>query len=154
MNEGIKVMASNRKARHDYDILDTLEAGLVLIGSEIKSIRAGRANITEGFVKADEYGELWLLNVHIATYDQAGVFGHEPLRPRKLLLRKKEIARLLTRMREKGLTVVPLRLYLKNGRAKIELGLARGKKKYDKRESLRERETARQIDRALKDRYG
>src|SRR5574341_300665 len=118
-SDGIKVIARNRKARHDYEIMDTLEAGLVLMGSEIKSIRSGRANIAEGFVQYRD-GEMWLLGMHISPYEQASRFGHEPLRPRKLLLRKKEIAQLQRRIMEKGLTLIPLQLYLKQGRAKIE----------------------------------
>lgn len=150
MVEGVKIVARNRKARHDYEIIDTLEAGIVLMGSEIKSIRAGKANITEGFVQLKE-GQVWLLNVHIAVYDEAGVFGHEPLRPRKLLMHRKEIARLQARIREKGFTIIPLQLYLKNRRAKIELGVARGKKNYDKRETLRQKDDARQMARTLKE---
>jgi SsrA-binding protein len=151
MTDSVKVIARNRKAYHDYDISEKYEAGLVLLGSEIKSIRAGRINLTEGFVQERE-GELWLLNVHISPYDQASIFGHEPLRPRKLLLRKKEIIELIIRTREKGYTVIPLQLYLKKGRAKLEIGVARGKKNYDKRESLREKDTKRDIERALRNR--
>jgi SsrA-binding protein len=149
MSENVKVVARNRKAHHDYEILDTIEAGLVLMGSEIKSIRAGRANITEGFVQEKD-GELWLLNVHIAAYDQASFFGHESLRPRKLLLHKKEILKLRRQVREKGMTIVPLQLHLRNGRAKVDLGIARGKKQYDKRETLRKKDDLRRMDRALK----
>lgn len=149
--EGHKVVASNRKARHDYEILDTYEAGLVLTGSEIKSIRAGSVNLREGYVQARD-GELWLLNVHIASYDQAGQFGHEPLRPRKLLLHRKEINRIISRVQEKGLTIVPTVMYLSGGRAKAEIALARGKKQYDKRETLRKRASQRQIERALRER--
>lgn len=148
--EGIKIVARNRKARHNYEIIDILEAGLVLIGSEIKSIRAGKVNIAEGFVQYRD-GEMWLMNVHISPYDQASYFGHEPLRPRKLLMHKKEIAQWVSEVQEKRLTIVPLQLYLKRGRAKLEIGLARGKKLYDKRASLREKDTKRQIERALKD---
>ena len=150
MADGVKVVSRNRKAHHDYEILDVLEAGVVLMGSEIKSIRAGKANITEGFVQI-KGRELWLLNVHIAVYDEAGVFGHEALRPRKLLLHKKEIVRLQARVREKGLTIVPLQLYLKNRRVKVEIGIGRGKKNYDKRESLRQKDASRQVSRALKE---
>lgn len=145
---GRKVVATNRKAHHDYEILDTYEAGLVLMGSEIKSIRAGKVNLREGFVQPRE-DELWLLNVHIATYEQAGPFGHEPLRPRKLLLHRKEIRRIMSRVQEKGLTIVPTLLYLSHGLAKIEIALARGKRQYDKRESLKERDSKRQIERSL-----
>ncbi|MCD4687116.1 MAG: SsrA-binding protein SmpB [Anaerolineae bacterium] len=143
-----KVVSRNRKARHDYEILITYEAGLVLTGSEIKSIREGRVNLREGFVQPRE-GELWLLNTHIATYEQAGKHGHEPLRPRKLLLHRKEINRIISQIQEKGLTVIPTIMYLKRGRAKVEIALARGKKKYDKRESLRKQDSKRQIERAL-----
>lgn len=146
-----KVVSTNRKARHDYELFDTYEAGLVLTGSEIKSIRAGRVNLREGFVQARD-GELWLLNTHIATYEQAGVYGHDPLRPRKLLLHRKEIDRIIAQIQEKGLTVVPTIMYLTRGRAKVEIAVARGKKKYDKRESLREEASKRQIERALRDR--
>jgi SsrA-binding protein len=152
MTEGVKVIARNRKARHNYDILDTIEAGIVLLGSEIKSIRAGRANIAEGYVQ-HRNGEMWLLNVHIATYEQAGMFGHEPLRQRKLLLHKKEIARLVSQIQEKGLTIVPLQIHLWRGRAKVELGIARGKKRYDKREAMKQKDARREMDRALKERY-
>lgn len=145
-----KIVATNRKARHDYEILDTYEAGLVLMGSEIKSIRAGHANLREGFIQA-RGNELWLLNVHIASYDEAGIFGHEPLRPRKLLLHRKEINRIMTRVQEKGLTVIPLVMYLSHGIAKIEIALARGKKQYDKRESLRKRDSQRQIEREMRE---
>jgi len=151
MTEGVKVIARNRKARHNYDILDTIEAGIVLLGSEIKSIRAGRVNIAEGYVQHRD-GEMWLLNVHIASYDQAGVFGHEPLRQRKLLLHKKEILRLVSQIQEKGLTIVPLQIHLWRGRAKVELGIARGKKHYDKRHAMREKDDKRRMERALKER--
>lgn len=149
MDEKRKVVATNRKARHDYELLDTYEAGLVLTGSEIKSIRAGHANLREGFVQERD-GELWLLNTHIASYEQAGHFGHDPLRPRKLLLHRQEIYRIMARVQEKGLTLVPVMLYLKNGKAKVEIALARGKKQYDKRESLRKEDSKRQIERALR----
>jgi SsrA-binding protein len=144
----IKVIANNRKARHDYHIEDSLEAGLVLTGSEIKSIRAGQVNLRDsyGTVRDDE---LWLVNAHIAPYKQATHTNHEPKRDRKLLLHRREINRLISKLQEKGLTLVPLKLYLSNGRAKVEMGLARGKKQYDKRQSLRERDDRRQIDRAL-----
>lgn len=151
MAEGRKIVTTNRKARHDYDILDTLEAGIALMGSEIKSIRAGSVNLRESYVQARD-DELWLVNAHIASYEQAGIYGHEPLRPRKLLLHRREIDRLLSRVQEKGLTIVPLMMYLTKGIAKVEIAIARGKKQYDKRESLRERDTQRQIERSLRDR--
>ncbi|MCC7447165.1 MAG: SsrA-binding protein SmpB [Anaerolineae bacterium] len=145
------VVATNRKAHHDYTLEDTLEAGLVLMGSEIKSIRDHRVNLKDGYVE-ERSGELWLLNVHISPYEQASVFGHDPLRPRKLLLHKKEIARLITRIRERGYTIVPTQLYLKGGRAKVEIAVARGKKQYDKRAAIADRDSKREIDRALKER--
>lgn len=151
MTEGRKIVTTNRKARHDYEILDTLEAGIALMGSEIKSIRAGSVNLRESYVQA-RGEELWLVNAHIASYEQAGIYGHEPLRPRKLLLHRREIDRLLGRVQEKGLTIIPLTMYLAKGIAKVEIAVARGKKQYDKRESLRERDTQRQIERTLRDR--
>jgi SsrA-binding protein len=146
-----KVVATNRKAHHDYTLEDSIEAGLVLTGSEIKSIRDHRVNLKDGYV-SEQNGELWLMNVHISEYDQASVFGHDPLRPRKLLLHKKEIARLITRMRERGYAIVPTLMYLKNGRAKVEIAVARGKRQFDKRAAISERDTRRDIERALKER--
>ncbi len=146
-----KVVATNRKAHHDYTLEDSIEAGLVLTGSEIKSIREHRVNLKDGYV-SEQYGELWLMNVHISEYDQASVFGHDPLRPRKLLLHKKEIGRLITRMRERGYSIVPTLMYLKNGRAKVEIAVARGKRQFDKRAAISERDTQRDIERALKER--
>ncbi len=145
------VIATNRKAHHDYTLEDTVEAGLVLTGSEIKSIRDHRVNLKDGYV-TEENGELWLMNVHISGYDQAGAFDHDPLRPRKLLLHRKEINRLITRMRERGYTIVPTLLYLKKGRAKVEIAVARGKRQYDKRAAISERDSRRDIERALKER--
>jgi SsrA-binding protein len=149
---GIKVIARNRKATHDYLIEERFEAGLVLTGTEIKSIRAGRVNLREGYVQARN-GELWLVGVHIAPYDPAGRQGHDPLRPRKLLLHRHEINRIIGRMQERGYTLIPLQLYLKEGRAKIEIALGRGKRKYDKREAIRKRDTEREIHRHWKE-YG
>ena len=146
--DGIKTAATNRKARHDYFIEDTFEAGLVLTGTEIKSIRAGNVSLRDSFATIKE-GELWLMEAHIALYDQGTYSNHDPRRPRKLLMHRREINRLAGKMQEKGFTLVPLRLYLKDNRAKVELGLARGKKQYDKREALREKETRREIDRAV-----
>ena len=143
-----KTVATNRKARHDYLIEDTFEAGLVLQGSEMKSIRAGQVNLRDSYA-AVRGGELWLLNADISTYQQASYQNHEPRRDRKLLMHRREINRLTGKLQEKGLTLIPLQLYLKNGRAKIQLGLGRGKKSYDKRQSLRERDDQRQIERAL-----
>lgn len=150
--DAFKTIATNRKARHDYSIDDTFEAGLVLTGTEIKSIRAGHVNLRDGFAVVKE-GELWLMNAHIAPYDQGTYANHEPRRPRKLLMHRREINRIAGKLQEKGFTLVPLRLYLKNNRAKIELGLARGKKQYDKRVALREKETRREIDRAVARRW-
>jgi SsrA-binding protein len=145
----VKVVATNRKATHDYSIEDRFEAGIALLGTEIKSIRAGQANLREGYVQP-RGSELFLVNVHVSPYDPAGREGHDPLRPRKLLLHRKEIARILTKLSEKGYTLIPLRMYLKNGRAKVEIALARGKRQYDKRQSIAARDAARQIDRTLK----
>ena len=148
--DNVKVVATNRKARHDYTIEDTVEAGLVLVGSEIKSVRAGRVNLRDGYAAFAE-GELWLHNCHIATYDPASRENHNPLRPRKLLLHRRELGRLASRVQEKGMTLVPLQLHLRRGRAKVEIALVRGKKLYDKRESIAKRESDRQIERQLKE---
>ncbi len=147
----IKIVATNRKARHQYRFYDTYEAGLVLQGSEIKSIRAGRVSLQEGFVLF-ENGEAWLVNVHIAPYDPASRQNHNPRRRRKLLLHRREIDRLQARVQEKGFTVVPTKLYLKNGLAKVEIALVRGKKQYDKRQTLAKRDAKRQVERAIKER--
>jgi SsrA-binding protein len=146
--EHVKVIATNRKARHDYHIEDTIEAGLVLTGSEIKSVRAGQVNLRDGYAIVRN-GEAWLMNANIAAYKQASYQNHEPRRERKLLLHRREIDRMTGQLHEKGLTLVPLQMYLKNGRAKVQLGLARGKKNYDKRQTLRERDDRRQISRAI-----
>ena len=145
----IKTVATNRKAYHEYHIGESIEAGIALTGSEIKSIRASRVSLNDAFVRP-ENGELWLLNAHIARYEPGGPFGHEPTRPRKLLLHRKEIATLSNRVAEKGLTLVPLRLYLKDSVAKVEIALAKGKKLYDKREAITRREVEREIGRAMK----
>jgi SsrA-binding protein len=151
MMAGIKVIATNRKAGRDFTLEDRREAGLVLTGTEIKSIRAGRVNLSDGYVQPRDE-ELWLLNVHIGPYDPAGRYGHEARRPRKLLLHRREIDRLIARVHERGYTIVPVRLYLKEGRAKVEIALARGKRKYDKRQAIAKRTAERDIDRALKER--
>jgi SsrA-binding protein len=145
-----KVIAINRKALHDYHIMESVEAGLVLSGTEIKSIRLGRVSLREAFARADEDGELWLHAAHIAQYPPAGRFNHEPTRKRKLLLHRGEMQELTSALEEKGLTLVPLRLYLKNGRAKVELALARGKRAHDKREAIAKREAERQMQRAVR----
>lgn len=150
---GRKTITRNRKASHSYFLEERFEAGLVLIGSEIKSIRANRINITDGFVQ-EQRGELWLMGVHISSYEQASYFGHtDPLRPRKLLLHRREIARIIDRIRERGYTVVPTQVFLERGKAKVEIALAKGKKLYDKRDSLAKRESDRAIQRAMKDDY-
>jgi SsrA-binding protein len=150
--DGRLVIATNRKARHDYFLEEAYEAGIVLLGSEIKSIRNRNVNLREGCVQIRD-GEMWLMNVHIADYKQAGPhYGHDPLRPRKLLMTRKEINRIESRIQEKGLTLIPTLLYLKRGRAKVEIALARGKKQYDKRQTLAKRDSERQIDRAIRER--
>jgi len=146
----VKVVATNRKAFHEYFISDTFEAGVALVGSEIKSIRAGRVSLQDGYVSF-EHGEAWLVNVHIAQYDPASRQNHDPRRRRKLLLHRREIDRLAAKVQEKGFTVIPTRLYLKDGRAKVEIGLAKGKRLYDKREAIAKRDSQRQVDRALKE---
>ena len=147
-----KTIATNRQARHDYFIEETFEAGLALTGTEIKSIRAGRLNLRDAYARV-ENGEAWLLGMHVSPYDQAGgYFQHDPLRPRKLLLHRRQIDYLHGQLGQRGLTLVPLRLYLKRGKAKVELGLAKGKKLYDKREALAERDARREIQRALRTR--
>jgi len=149
--KGSSVITVNRKAYHDYHIQETHEAGIVLKGSEIKSIRAGKVNLSDAYAKP-ENGELWLYNSHIASYDAASYNTHQPLRPRKLLLHRKEINILAGKVMQKGLTLVPLKLYIKHGLAKVELGVARGKKVYDKREAIARRDADREIERALKHR--
>jgi SsrA-binding protein len=146
--QGRHLVAQNRKARHDYHIEDVYEAGLVLTGTEVKSLRAGRASLVDGFAVLKD-GEAWLNNVHIPEYDQGTWTNHEPRRPRKLLLHRQEIAKLVGKTKETGLTLVPLSLYFKDGRAKVEIALARGKRSYDKRQAMAERDARREADRAL-----
>jgi SsrA-binding protein len=148
---GFKVVARNRKAYHDYAIEDTIEAGLVLIGSEIKSIRDGRVNLRDSYAAIDDNGEVWLHNAHVAPYDPASRFGHEPRRSRKLLLHKRQIARLQNRVQAKGYTLIPLRMYIRDNRAKVELALARGKRQYDKRAAIAKREDDRRVRRAMRE---
>jgi SsrA-binding protein len=142
-------IAVNRRARHEFHIEETLEAGIVLLGSEIKALREGKANLKDSYGRI-EGDEVWLWNAHISPYAPASQFGHEPTRTRKLLLHREEISRLTGKVKERGLTLVPLRLYFKRGRAKVELALARGKKHHDKRDAIRERDVRREIDRAMK----
>jgi len=144
-----KTITLNRKAHHDYSVEESMEAGIVLSGTEIKSLRAGKVSLSQSFARP-ERGELWLLNAYIAPYEAGNRYNHEPTRPRKLLLHRDEIDRLAGKATQKGFTLVPLRLYLKKGLAKLELGLAKGKKLYDKRESIAQRQAKREIERTLK----
>jgi len=149
MAKDSRTITVNRKAYHDYHVQESLEVGIALRGSEIKSIRDGRVNLRDAYARP-ENGELWLFNCHIASYDAASYNTHEPLRPRKLLLHRKEIDILAGKVMQRGLTLVPLKLYIKHGVAKIELGVAKGKKVYDKRETIARRDAEREMDRALK----
>ena len=146
-----QVVASNRRARHDYEILDTFEAGIALLGPEVKSLRNGKANLTDGYAVIRR-GEVFLAHVHIGPYEKAWRENAEPRRERKLLLHRAEISRLEGKLGERGLTLIPLRLYFTHGRAKVELGLCRGKRRYDKRESIRQRETERDLQRTMRGR--
>lgn len=145
---GRKLVAQNRKARHDYHIEDTFEAGMVLQGTEVKSLRAGRASLVDGFAEVDR-GELWLVNVHIPEYTEGTWTNHEPRRRRKLLVHRAELEKINKRVAERGLTIVPLQIYFKDGRAKVEIALARGKKAYDKRHAIAEKEAKREAQRAV-----
>lgn len=146
------LIAQNRKARYEYSILDTIEAGVVLKGTEIKSIRAGRINLKDGYAGIRN-GEIWLYNVHIAPFEQGNQFNHDPVRTRKLLIKKKQIDRLVGEVKQNGVTLIPLKVYIKNGFAKVLIGLAKGKKQYDKRETIKRRDQERQMRRAVKDSY-
>jgi SsrA-binding protein len=145
----IKIVAENRKARHDYLIVDQYEAGLVLTGTEVQALRLGRANLKDSYAKVKD-GEVWLYQVHISPYPFAYYNNHEPLRVRKLLLHKREITRLYAKANEQGYTLVPLKLYFKAGKAKVTLALAKGKREFDKRQSIRDREQKREMDRVFK----
>jgi SsrA-binding protein len=149
--DGRKIVTQNRRARHDYEILQKFEAGLVLVGPEVKSLRAGRANLSDAYATIRR-GEVFLVNAHISPYEQAGRENPDPRRERKLLLHRLEIARLTGKVAERGLTLVPLSLYFKGGRAKVELALARGRRKGDRREAIRKREQEREMERAVRDR--
>ncbi len=151
MSEQIKVVARNRKAFHEYHIEEKYEAGIVLVGTEVKSIRNGRINLKEGYVKV-ENNELFLYNVHISVYEQGNRFNHDPVRPRKLLMHRKEISRLTGKVQEKGYTLIPLQVYIKQGRVKAEIALGRGKKLYDKRQAMAEKSAKREVERAFKER--
>ncbi len=146
---GLKPVASNRKALHDYFVEDKFEAGIALTGTEIKSVRAGRVNLRDGFVQIKN-GEAWLVNVHISPYDFGNRENHEPKRERRLLLHKREINKMLTKVSERGWTIVPLSMYLKNGIAKVEVALVRGKRLYDKRDAIAERDMDREMERELR----
>jgi SsrA-binding protein len=151
MSEGRKVVATNRRARHNYDIVDIFEAGIVLRGSEVKSLRAGQVQLKDAYATIRN-GELWLENAHIAPYSFASGGGHDPERPRKLLLHRREIDRLIGKVNEQGLTLIPLQVYFTSGKAKVELALAKGRRTYDKRRKLAEREQRREMDRATRHR--
>ncbi|WP_125704827.1 SsrA-binding protein SmpB [Lacticaseibacillus daqingensis] len=146
------LLAQNKKARHDYNILETYEAGIALTGTEIKSVRAGKLNLKDGFARVRN-GEAWLENVHITPYKEGNQFNVDPLRNRKLLLHKREIRKLEVALTQQGLTIVPLKAYLKHGYAKVLIGVAQGKKLYDKREALKQKDQKRDIARAMKERY-
>ena len=144
-------IAENRKAYHDYHLLETFEAGVVLVGTEVKAIREGRANLRDSFARVDN-GEVYLYNVNISPYSHRGYVDHEPLRPRKLLLHRSEIRKLIGKTVEKGMTLVPVRMYFKDGRVKVAISLAKGKKEYDKRETIKRRESDRETRAAMKSR--
>ena len=146
-----QTISLNRRARHEYTVEETIEAGIVLTGTEIKSIRAGRVNLVDAYARI-EHGEAWLIGAHIAPYEQGNRYNHEPRRTRKLLLHKDQIAELTGRTQAKGQTLVPLRLYIRDGHAKLELGLARGKKTHDKRRAIAERDRRRELERETKER--
>lgn len=151
-NQKTKPLAQNRKASHDYSIDGTIEAGMVLRGTEIKSIRRGSANLKDSYARVYQ-NEMYVYNMHIAPYEEGNRFNHEPLRTRKLLLHRKEIIKLRDHMQEPGNAIIPLKLYIKNGMCKVLLGIATGKKKYDKREDLKKKQMKREIDRAMKEQY-
>ena len=150
-NASVKIVCENRKARHDYFIHETYEAGIVLVGTEVKSLRAGKANLKDSFAKIKN-NEIFLDNMHISPYEQGNIFNHEPLRPKRLLMHKGEILKLFGKTRERGFTLIPLKVYFKRGRAKVELALASGKHTYDKRQDLAAKAAKREVERALKDR--
>lgn len=151
-NTGVKAAATNRRAHHEYFILETLEAGIALTGTEVKSLRQGKANINDAFARIDN-GECILYEMHISPYEFGNRFNPDPKRPRKLLLHKREILKLHSEIKEKGLTLIPLKIYFTRGMAKVELGLAKGKKLYDKRDDMAKKEADRKIDRAMKEFY-
>ncbi len=144
-----KTLAKNRKALFEYEIQDTMEVGIVLKGTEVKSIRAGQINITESFCRVDDHLQVYLLNAHVSQYDFGNIHNHDPLRPRRLLLHRSEIRRLYGQVKEQGLTLIPIKIYLKGGIIKMELALGRGKKMYDKRQTMKKRDAERDVERAL-----
>lgn len=150
-SEGVKVVAENRKAFHDYFIEETVEAGIILTGTEIKSIRNGRVNLKDSYARVDN-GEVWLYQTHISPYEQGNRFNHDPLRPRKLLLHRTEINKLVGKIQLQGLTLIPIKIYLKHGLAKVALAVCKGKKNYDKRQDVAERDAKREIERHLRER--
>lgn len=152
MTDKIKIISENRKARHDYTILETFEAGIALTGTEVKSLRAGKANLKDSYAQITKSAEIFLYNLHISPYDHGNIFNHEPLRSRRLLLHRSEINKLLGKVKEKGLSLVPLKLYFKRGLVKVELALAVGKKLYDKRQDMAKRDAKREMERVLKER--
>jgi SsrA-binding protein len=151
-NDHIKIVAENRKARHEYHIEEETEAGLVLLGTEVKSLRTGRANLKDAYARFKD-GELYIHQMHISPYPYATYNNHDPLRIRKLLLNRSEIKKLYGKLKERGFSLIPLKVYFKNGKAKVSMALARGKRKYDKRESIKEKELKREIDRAKKKKF-
>jgi SsrA-binding protein len=146
--DDIKILAENRKARHDYFIYDTYEAGIALTGTEVKSLRAGKANLRDSYAQIDKRAEVYLYNLHISPYEEGNRFNHDPLRTRKLLLHRAEINKLVGKVREKGYTLVPLKLYMRRGKVKVAIGLASGKKLYDKRNDQAEKDARREIERS------
>ena len=144
-----KTLAKNRKARFEYEIQNTMEVGIVLKGTEVKSIRAGQINITESFCRVDDHLQVYLLNAHVSQYDYGNIHNHDPLRPKRLLLHRSEIRRLYGQVKEQGLTLIPIKIYLKGGIIKMELALGRGKKMYDKRQTMKKRDAERDVERAL-----
>lgn len=152
MPEGTRIAIQNRKARYEYHVLDTWEAGLVLQGTEVKSLRMGRANLQDAFARVDHRGEIWLHNLHISPYEQGNRFNHDPLRPRKLLMHRSELRKLVGQVEQKGLTLVPLDIHFSRGIAKVNLALVKGKQLHDKRDTLRERADKRDVERAFKNR--
>ena len=150
--QGIKIAAENRKARHDYSIHETFEAGIELVGTEVKALRAGKANLKDAYAQITKTAEVYVYNLHISPYEQGNQFNHEPLRPRRLLLHRAEIRRHIGKVKEKGYALIPLKLYFIHGLVKMELALATGKKLYDKRQSMAEKDAKREMDRTLKER--